>query len=59
MGDLPVTRPLHTQNNANRINAYRQVGFEPMTPASERAKIVHALDGVTTVIGSLSINLNM
>jgi hypothetical protein len=27
-----------------------KVGFEPMTPAFERAKMVHALDRVATVI---------
>jgi hypothetical protein len=27
------------------------VGFEPMTPALERAKAVHVLDSVATVIG--------
>jgi uncharacterized membrane protein len=28
-----------------------RVGFEPTTPAFERAKIVHALDRAATVIG--------
>jgi hypothetical protein len=28
-----------------------QVGFEPTIAVSERAKKIHALDGVTTVIG--------
>jgi hypothetical protein len=28
-----------------------QVGFEPMIPVFERAKIVHALDRAATVIG--------
>jgi hypothetical protein len=27
------------------------VGFEPITPASEKAKIFHALDSAATVIG--------
>jgi hypothetical protein len=31
------------------------VGFEPMIPASERAKTVHALDRSATVTGSLII----
>jgi hypothetical protein len=29
------------------------VGFEPMTLVFERAKTVHALDRVTTMIGSI------
>jgi hypothetical protein len=31
------------------------VGFEPITPASERAKTVHALDRAATVTGRLEI----
>jgi hypothetical protein len=30
----------------------RRVGFEPMIPAFERAKAVHALDRAATVIGA-------
>jgi hypothetical protein len=30
-----------------------QVGFEPTIPAFERAKTLHALDGVATVIGRI------
>jgi hypothetical protein len=30
-----------------------RVGFEPMTPVFQGAKIVHALDRATTVIGHL------
>jgi hypothetical protein len=31
------------------------VGFEPMIPASERAKTVHALDRAATAISSFSV----
>jgi hypothetical protein len=31
-----------------------EVGFEPTIPVFERAKIFHALDGATTVIGELT-----
>jgi hypothetical protein len=47
----------YTQDCTNRINAYTHetsmslVGFEPMNPASERAKAVHALDRSGTVTG--------
>jgi hypothetical protein len=30
-----------------------QMGFDPMIPVCERAKTVHALDRVTTVIGHI------
>jgi hypothetical protein len=47
---------LHTGQHKHRINAHtqtsmRRVGFEPMIPASERAKTVRALDRSATVIG--------
>jgi hypothetical protein len=32
------------------------MGFKPTTPVFERAKTVHALDRVATVIGSLATN---
>jgi hypothetical protein len=32
-----------------------QVGFEPTIPVFERAKIVHALNGAATVIGTTTI----
>jgi hypothetical protein len=32
------------------------VGFEPMIPAFERAKTVHALDGASTVVGCIYIS---
>jgi hypothetical protein len=57
--DQPVTRPLHThrtrqtQNECTQISAPR-VGFEPTIPVFERSETVHALDSVTTVIGSYS-----
>jgi hypothetical protein len=31
-----------------------RVGFEPMTPAFERAKTVHALDRAATVFGLIN-----
>jgi predicted Zn-dependent protease with MMP-like domain len=33
-----------------------QVGFEPKIPVFEWAKTVHALDDVTTVIGTVALN---
>jgi hypothetical protein len=33
-----------------------RVGFEPMIPAFERAKTVHALDRAATVIGQRQLN---
>jgi hypothetical protein len=33
-----------------------RVGFEPMIPVFERAKIVHALDRASTVIGIIFIH---
>jgi hypothetical protein len=33
-----------------------QVGLEPTIPVFERAKIVHALDGAVTVIGSFILH---
>jgi hypothetical protein len=52
MGDKPVARPLpiQTQNKHTQISM-PCVGFEPMTPAFERAKTVHALDDAATVMG--------
>jgi hypothetical protein len=50
-------RHLYTGQHKYRINAYTHqtstpwVGFEPMIPASERAKTVHALDRAATVTG--------
>jgi hypothetical protein len=32
-----------------------RVGFDPMNPAFERAKTVHALDGAATVIGEVAM----
>jgi hypothetical protein len=48
----------NTGQHKHRINTYIYqtsmpfVGFEPMIPASERAKTVHALDCSTTVTGA-------
>jgi hypothetical protein len=36
-----------------------QVGFKPTPPVFERAKAVHALDHVTTVIGSVQHNIHI
>jgi hypothetical protein len=33
------------------LKSVPRMGFEPTTPVFERAKTVHALDSVTTVIG--------
>jgi hypothetical protein len=59
--DRPVARPLLKHRTTQTKNAYTHqtsmlsVGFEPTTPASERAKTVHALDCAATGIGSLTI----
>jgi hypothetical protein len=49
---------LHTEQHKHRINAHTyllEVGLEPMIPAFERAKRVHALDRAVTVIGMHAI----
>jgi hypothetical protein len=52
---------LDTAQQKHRINAYTHqtsmtlVGFEPKIPASERAKMVHALDRAATVTGNEKI----
>jgi hypothetical protein len=43
-------RCLHTEQTHR--DSMPRVGFEPMIPAFERAKTVHALDGAATVIGT-------
>jgi hypothetical protein len=49
-GDQPVARPLPTQTQNKRTQtSMPQVGFEPTTPAFERAKSFHALDRAVTV----------
>jgi hypothetical protein len=55
-GDQPVARPLPTHRTAQTQNKRTQtsmprVGFEPMAPVFERAKTVHELYRVATVIG--------
>jgi hypothetical protein len=55
-GDQPVTRPLPTQDNTNRMNA---VGFESTIPVFKRAKTFHALDCEATVIGGNLCNRNV
>jgi hypothetical protein len=51
-GDQPIARPLpiHTQNK-QRQRSIPWVRFEPMIPAFEGAKRVHALDRAATVTG--------
>jgi hypothetical protein len=51
-GDQAVARSLPTQNKCTQTSTPR-VGFEPMTPVLERAKIAHALDLAVTVIGRI------
>jgi hypothetical protein len=57
MGDQPVARllPTHrttqTQNKRTQTSMTR-IGFEPTIPVFERAKMVHALDFASTVIGT-------
>jgi hypothetical protein len=51
-GDQPGARPLHTQTQNKRTQtSIPLVGLEHTIPVSERAKTVHALDPVATVIG--------
>jgi hypothetical protein len=52
-GDQPVARPLSTHRTTQTPNkrTQRRVGFEPKSPAFERAKTVHALDRAAIVIG--------
>jgi hypothetical protein len=64
-GDQPVARPLPTHRttqtqNKRKQTSMPQVGFESTIPVFERAKTVHALDRVTTVIGPIhySVSLN-
>jgi FAD synthase len=45
-------RTTQTQNKRIQTSMPR-VGFEPTIPAFERAKAVHALDRVATVIGQM------
>jgi hypothetical protein len=60
-GDQPVARPLSTHRRTQTLNKRTQpfmlrVRFEPTTPEFERAKTVHALDRVATVIGPSSVS---
>jgi hypothetical protein len=55
-GDQPIARPLPTHRTTQSQNKRTQTSmhcmeFEPKIRASERAKIVHALDRASTVIG--------
>jgi hypothetical protein len=55
-GDQPVARPLPTRRTTQTQNKFTQtstpwLGFEPMIPAFKRARTVHGLDCVATVIG--------
>jgi hypothetical protein len=61
-GDQPVAWPLPTHRTTQTQNKRTQtsmsrVGFEPTIPAYERAKMIHALDCVATVIGLGSLNI--
>jgi hypothetical protein len=53
---------LHTGQHKHRISAYTHqtpvpcVGFEPMIPATERAKTLRALERSATVTGDLNIS---
>jgi hypothetical protein len=63
MGDQPLARPLPTHRTTQTQNKRTQtsmprVVFEPTIPVFERAKIVHALDRATTVIGRISTHEN-
>jgi hypothetical protein len=55
-GDQAVSRPVHiygatqTQTKCTQ-KSIALVGFEPLIPAFERAKTVHALDLAATVTG--------
>jgi hypothetical protein len=51
---LPTDRTTQTQYKRTQISKH-WLGFEPTIPAFERAKIVHALDGASTVIGHSNI----
>jgi hypothetical protein len=56
MGDQPVARPLPIHRTTPTENKHTQtsisgVGFEPTTSVFERAKTVHALDRMVTVVG--------
>jgi hypothetical protein len=53
MGDQPIARTLPTQNKCTQTSM-PQVGFEPMIPLFEWAKIVRALDCTTTVISQVA-----
>jgi hypothetical protein len=46
---LPAHRTAQTQNKRKQTSM-SQVGFEPMIPAFERAKVFYALDRAATVI---------
>jgi hypothetical protein len=53
---LPKHRTTQTQKNAHiHQTSMPWVGSEPMIPASERAKIVHALDCSATVTGAWNV----
>jgi hypothetical protein len=64
--DQLVTRPVPkhrtTQTQNKHIHTHQTsmpcVGFEPMNPASERAKTAHALDRSATVSGILIYKVN-
>jgi hypothetical protein len=50
----PVAKPLRTQDNTQKKGgqiSMLRVGFEPTISVFERAKILHALDCASAVIG--------
>jgi hypothetical protein len=55
VGDQPVSKPLPTQDNINRMKVDRhlipRLGFELTTPVFVRANTVPSLDRAATVIG--------
>jgi hypothetical protein len=60
-GDQPVARPLPAHRTTQTPNKRTQtsmprVGFEPTISVFERAKTVHVLDRVATVIDLLLIS---
>jgi hypothetical protein len=54
---LPTHRTTQTQNICTQTSMLR-VGLEPTFPVFERAKTVHALDRVATVIGRIAVCVN-
>jgi hypothetical protein len=51
MEHYPIARPLPTDRAAQTQTYVSRVGFEPRISVFERAKVIHTLDHVATVIG--------